>query len=283
MIMMSEILFGLFLCLAVVQAMRKHWHNSLTALLGSVIFFLLFVRLPQSHQLMVAHENIRRVQAKHPASGLEQERRHVRIDGPIGRRNVGLEVESPGCRVRDRDGRVEADLVTGLGVHGGAHLQPDGSAAIRAVDRQQTGLAADLEHLKERGRGDLGKLAVEALARACVTLGRMLQVAVAADGLPFSFDLPEGDGGRPDLDPVACLQGPFSVDGLAVDEGAVLAPQVANDESGTTANDFGVATRDVLLANGEFTVFMAADHDRRIPCESQRRERGAEQHGVLNR
>jgi hypothetical protein len=40
---------GICLCVAAVQAMRKHWKNSVIALLSAVMFFLLAALSAQSH------------------------------------------------------------------------------------------------------------------------------------------------------------------------------------------------------------------------------------------
>ena len=51
--------FAFFLCVAAVQAVRRHWHNALTALLASILFICLSILLPQSHQNTIYREVLR--------------------------------------------------------------------------------------------------------------------------------------------------------------------------------------------------------------------------------
>lgn len=46
-------LFAVLLCMSAVQAMRRHWHNALTYLLGAVIFLLVWCLYMQSHAAVV--------------------------------------------------------------------------------------------------------------------------------------------------------------------------------------------------------------------------------------
>jgi hypothetical protein len=173
-----------------------------------------------------------------PAGGLEDHLDHGDVDGLVHGRVVRDQHESARPEHRDRASRLEAVLVTGLGVHGRTVPEPERGFALVGIDLEAPGLALELEHLEQAGRGDLGEVPAQLLDGLRGRHDGPLLARVDVLGLQAA----EGNRLLADPDDIARREVTRSADGLVVQEGAVGAVQVAYSPSLTPGEYLGVTS-----------------------------------------